>query len=116
LSQEQSANVSAATFNSALAALLDAMALNDARQLIGESQSAAAAMGSDPSNAMYASRLTTAATQQLPAIVNAVPTQARLASAIKASAQQAHATNQAVQVTEATAVTDPPRRIDPNAI
>jgi len=116
LSQEQSANVNAATFNSALAALLDAMALNDARQLIGEAQSAASAMGSEPANAVYAQRLTNAATQQLPAIVNAVPTQLRLAAAIKAAAQQARASNQAVQVSEATAVTDPPRRIDPNAI
>jgi hypothetical protein len=116
LSQEQSANVSAAAFNSALAALLDAMALNDARQLIGETQSAASAMGSDPANAVFAGRLTNAATQQLPAIVNAVPTQVRLATAIKAAARQAGAANRAVSVSEATAATDPPRRIDPNAI
>ena len=116
LSEEQSANVSAAVFNSAIAALLDAMALNDARQLIGEAQSAASAMGNEPGNAVFAGRLTTAATQQLPAIVNAVPAQIRLATAIKAAARQASASNQAVRVTEATAATDPPRRIDPNAI
>ena len=116
LSQEQSANVSAAAFNSAIAALLDAMAANDARQLIGEAQSAASAMGNEPANAVYAGRLSNAATQQLPAIVNAVPTQTRLVTAIRAAARQAGAANQAVQVTEATAATDPPRRIDPNAI
>jgi len=116
LSQEQSANVNAAAFNSALAAILDGIALNDARHLIGDAQRAASAMGSDPANAVYVGRLTTAATQQLPAIVNAVPTQVRLATAIKSAAQQASATNHAVRVTEATAATDPPRRIDPNAI
>lgn len=116
LSQQQSANVSAAAFNAALAGLLDAMALNDARQLIGEAQSAARAMGNDPANAMYASRLTSAATDQLPAIVNAVPTQARLGSAIAGAARQAGSANAAVHVTEATAVTDQPRRIDPNGI
>lgn len=116
LSQEQSANVSAAAFNGALAALLDAQALADATHLIGEAQRAAQAMGNDPSNAMYAGRLTAAATQQLPAIVNTVPTQTRLSSAIMGAARQAGAANSAVRVTEATATTDPPRRIDPNAI
>jgi len=116
LSQEQSANVSAAAFNSALAALLDALALSDASHLIGEAQSAASAMASDAVNAIYVGRLVTAATQQLPAIVNAVPTQVRLAAAIKAAARQAGAANQAVTVSEASAATDPPRRIDPNAI
>jgi hypothetical protein len=116
LSSEQSANVSAATFNGALAALIDAMALNDARQLVGEASSAASAIGAEPANLVFANRLRAAATEQLPAIVNAVPAQVRLATAISAAARQARASNSAVQVSEATAVTDAPRRIDPNAI
>ena len=115
LSSEQSANVSAAAFNAALAGLIDAQALNDARQLIGEAQTAASRMN-DPANAVYANRLREAATMHLPAIVNAVPAQVRLGNAIVGAARQASAANTAVQVTEATAVTDQPRRIDPNAI
>lgn len=116
LSQEQSANVSSAAFNSALALLLDAQALNEARQLIGDAGSAAQTMANEPANAVYANRLRTAATEQLPAIVNAVPTQTRLGGAIMAAARQAKASNSAVQVSEATAATESPRRIDPNAI
>ena len=115
LSEEQSANVSNAAFNAALAGLMDARALNDARQLITEATNAAQHLN-DPANAMYASRLQAAATQQLPAIVNAVPTQARLGQAIVGAARQAGSANAAVHVTEATATTDQPRRIDPNAI
>jgi hypothetical protein len=116
LSDAQAANVSAAAFNAALAGVIDALALNDARQLVGEAQSAASAMASEPANAVYANRLREAATVQLPAIVNSVPVQARLSSAIVGAARQASASNANVHVTEATAATDPPRRIDPNAI
>jgi hypothetical protein len=116
LSQQQSANVSAAGFNSALAAVLDARALSDASQLIPEATQAASSIGSDPAMAVYAGRLTSAATSQLPAIVNAVPTQVRLATAIRNATLQARAANQAVQVTEVAPEGAAPRAIDVNAI
>lgn len=116
LSETQSRNVSNVGFNSAVALLMDAFALNEARQLIGEAQRAAQSIGSDPAQLAHANRLRAAATEDLPAIVNAVPQQQRLGSAIRASVQQARAANQAVQVSEATARSDAPRPIDINAI
>jgi hypothetical protein len=116
LSQEQANNVSAAAFNAALAALMDAQALDEAQHLIGDAQTAAQNIASDVAQLAYANRLRDAATVQLPAIVNAVPTQTRLASAVVGAARQASATNQAVRVTEATGATAPPRAIDVTAI
>ena len=117
LSQAQSSNVSVAAFNAALAAVIDVEALNEARQLIGEASSTAQSLTSDPANATAAGRLQRAATTDLPAIVTAVPLQARLASAIAGAAGQARSANQAVQVTEAApATTAAPRAIDINAI
>lgn len=116
LSQEQANNVSAAAFNAGLAALMDALALDEAQHLIGEAQTAAQNISSDAAQLAYANRLRDAATVQLPAIVNAVPAQTRLGSAVVGAARQAAATNQAVRVTEATAATAPPRAIDVTAI
>jgi len=116
LSQQQSANVSAASFNAALAAKLDADALADAQHLSGEASAAIATLASDPAMLPYVTRLQQAVTTQLPAIIGAVPRQVRLASAIHAAAQQARAANQAVQVTEAAPAGAPPQPIDVNAI
>lgn len=116
LSEAQSRNVTAVGFNSTLALLYDAFALDEARHLIGEAQAAAQNIGSDPAQTVYANRLLQAATVDMPAIVNTIPQQQRLGSAIRAAVQQAHAANQAVQVSEASARSEPPRRIDINAI
>jgi hypothetical protein len=116
LSEAQSRNVSAAGFNAALAALMDAFALDQARNLIGEAQTAAQGIANDPAQLAFFNRLRQAATVDLPAIVNTVPTQVRLAGAIRGAVQQARAANQSVQATEATARSDPPRPIDLNAI
>jgi hypothetical protein len=116
LSQQQSSNVSAAVFNAAVAAKYNADALGEAQHLAGEASRAAQSMTNDPANLPYINRLTAAATQQLPAIVNAVPVQARLVSAIVGAAQQARASNQSVQVTEVAPAGAAPRAIDVNAI
>jgi hypothetical protein len=116
LSEAQSRNVSSAGFNAALAALMDAWAVDQARRLIGESQSAAQNIAGDAAQLAFANRLRQAATEDLPAIVNAVPQQVRLATAIRSAVQQARAANQSVQATEASARSDPPRPIDINAI
>jgi len=116
LSEQQSANVSSASWNAALAATLDAAALADAQRLAGEASAAISSLAADPVMLPYVSRLQQAVTTQLPAIINAVPTQARLAAAIHASAQQARSANRTVQVAEAVPATAPPRPIDVNAI
>lgn len=116
LSAQQSANVSAAGFNGVLAAMMDARALDDARRLTGEASQAASSIANDPAMAVYAGRLSQAATTQLPAIVNTVPTQTRLATAISNASRQASAANRAVQVTEAVPAGSAPRPIDVNAI
>ena len=112
LSDVQARNVTNVGFNAAVALLMDGFALNEARQLIGEAQRAAQSIGSDPAQLAHANRLRAAATEDLPAIVNAVPQQQRLGSAIRAAVAQARAANQAVQVSEATARSDAPRPID----
>ena len=116
LSDAQSRNVTAVGFNSTLALLYDARALDEARHIIGEAQTAAQNIGSDPAQAVFANRLRQAATVDMPAIVNAVPQQQRLGAAIRAAVQQAHAANQAVQVSEATGRSEAPRPIDISAI
>jgi hypothetical protein len=116
LSEAQSRNVTNVGFNTALALLMDAFALDEARQLVGEAQRAAQSIGSDPGQLATANRLRAAATEDLPAIVNAVPQQQRLGAAIRSAIQQARAANQAVQVSEATARSEAPRPIDINAI
>jgi len=99
-----------------LAILMDRHAVGEAESIIGEAQRAAQNIASDPLQLVFYNRLRDAVTRDLPAIVNAVPQQIRLASAINNSIQQVRSANQAVQVTEATARTDPPRPIDINAI
>lgn len=116
LSEAQSRNVTSVGFNASLALLYDAFALDEARHLTGEAQAAAQNIASDPAQAVYANRLRQAATQDLPAIVNAIPQQQRLGGAIHTAVVQARAANQAVQVTEASARSEPPRPIDINAI
>lgn len=116
LSEAQSRNVNAAGFNAALAALMDAFALDQARHLIGEAQNAVRNIADDPAQLVFANRLRQAATVDLPAIVNAVPAQVRLSGAIRGAVQQARAANQSVQATEASARSDPPRPIDISAI
>lgn len=116
LSDAQARNVSSVGFNAALALLMDAYAVDEARRLIGEAQQAAQSIVNDLAQLAHANRLRAAATQDLPAIVNAVPQQQRLGSAIRAAVAQARAANQAVQVSEATARSDAPRPIDISAI
>lgn len=116
LSDAQSRNVTNVGFNSALALLMDAFALDEARHLVGEAQAAAQNIANDPAQLVYFNRLRRAATEDLPAIVNAIPQQQRLGAAIRNAALQARAANQAVQVSEATARSDPPRPIDLSAI
>lgn len=116
LSEAQSRNVTAVGFNSSLALLYDVFALDEARHLTGEAQAAAQNLANDPAQAVYANRLRQAATQDLPAIVNAIPQQQRLGAAIHSAVVQARAANQAVQVTEASARSEPPRPIDISAI
>jgi len=116
LSGQQSSNVTAAVFNAALAAKHNADALSEARHLSGEASRAAQSMTSDAANLPYINRLQEAATQHLPAIVSAVPVQARLVSAIVGAAQQARSANQAVQVTEVAPTGAAPQAIDVNAI
>jgi hypothetical protein len=117
LSRQQSSNVSAATFNAALAAKMDADALAAAQHLTGEASAAISAIAADPVMVPYVNRLQQAVTTHLPAIVSAVPVQTRLATAIRAAAQQARSANEAVQVTEAApAAGAAPQTIDVNAI
>jgi hypothetical protein len=116
LSEEQQRNVANAGYNSVLAVLMDRYALDEAEHILGESQQAALNIAGDPLQLVYYNRLRDAFTRDLPAIVKAVPQQIQLASAINNSIQQVRSANQAVQVTEATARTDPPRPIDINAI
>jgi hypothetical protein len=116
LSEAQSRNVTAVGFNSTLALLYDAFALDEARHIIGEAQTAAQNIAADPAQLVFANRLRQAATVDMPAIVNAVPQQQRLGAAIHGAVQQAHAANQAVQVSEATGRSEAPRPIDISAI
>lgn len=116
LSEGQARNVTNVGFNTALALLMDAFAFDEASHLVQETQTAAQSIANEPAQAIYFNRLREAATQDLPAIVNAIPQQRRLGAAIHASVQQARAANQAVQVTEASALSAPPRPIDINAI
>ena len=116
LTEAQQRNVVNAGYNSVLAILMDRHAVGEAESIIGEAQRAAQNIASDPLQLVFYNRLRDAFTRDLPAIVNAVPQQIRLASAINNSIQQVRSANQAVQVTEATARTDPPRPIDINAI
>jgi len=116
LTEAQQRNVVNAGYNSVLAILMDRHAVGEAEHIMGEAQRAAQDIASDPLQLIYFNRLRDAVTRDLPAIVNAVPQQIRLASAINNSIQQVRSANKAVQVTEATARTDPPRPIDINAI
>lgn len=116
LSEAQSRNVTAVGFNSSLALLYDLFALDEARHLTGEAQAVAQNIASDPAQLVYANRLRQAATVDMPAIVNAIPQQQRLGSAIHSAVVQARSANQAVQVSEASARSEPPRPIDINAI
>lgn len=116
LTAAQRQNVGNAVFNSGLAVLMDRYAVEEAQRIMGEAQTAAQNIASDPAQAAYANRLRQAATVDLPAIVSAGPQQARLGAAIYAAYQQARASGQPIQVTEATARTEPPRAIDINAI
>jgi len=116
LTEAQQRNVVNAGYNSVLAILMDRHAVGEAENIIGEVQRAAQNIASDPLQLVFYNRLRDAFTRDLPAIVNAVPQQIRLASAINNSIQQVRSANKAVQVTEATARTDPPRPIDINAI
>jgi hypothetical protein len=116
LTEAQQRNVANAGYNSVLAVLMDRYALDEAEHILGAAQQAAQNIASDPLQLVYYNRLRDAVTRELPAIVNAVPQQIRLASAINNSIQQVRSANKAVQVTEATARTDPPQPIDINAI
>lgn len=116
LTQAQQQNVANAAYNSGLALLMDVFALDQAQHILGEATAAAQNIANDPVQLVYYNRLRQAITVDLPAIINAVPEQQRLGAAIRGSMQQTRAANQAVQVTEATARTDPPRSIDINAI
>jgi len=116
LSDAQRANFGNAVYNAGLAVLMDRYAVDEAQRIIGEAQTAAQSVASDPAQAAYANRLRQAATVDLPAIVAAGPQQLRLGAAIYAAYQQARASGQPVQVTEATARSEPPRPIDINAI
>jgi hypothetical protein len=116
LTEAQQRNVVNAGYNSVLAILMDRHAVGEAENIMGEVQRAAQIVASDPLQLVFYNRLRDAATRDLPAIINAVPQQIRLASAINNSIQQVRSANKAVQVTEATARTDPPRPIDINAI
>lgn len=116
LTEAQQRNVVNAGYNSVLAILMDRHAVGEAENIIGEVQRAAQNIASDPLQFVFYNRLRDAFTRDLPAIINAVPQQIRLASAINNSIQQVRSANKAVQVTEATARTDPPRPIDINAI
>ena len=116
LTEAQQRNVVNAGYNSVLAILMDRHAVGEAENIMGEVQRAAQNIASDPLQLVFYNRLRDAFTRDLPAIVNAVPQQIRLASAINNSIQQVRSANKAVQVTEATARTDPPRPIDINAI
>lgn len=116
LTEAQSRNVTAVGFNSSLALLYDAFALDEARHLTGEAQAAAQNIASDPAQLVYANRLRQAATVDLPAMVNAIAQQQRLGAAIHAAVAQARSANQAVQVSEASARSEPARPIDINAI
>lgn len=116
LTEAQQRNVVNAGYNSVLAILMDRHAVGEAENIMGEVQRAAQNIASDPLQLVFFNRLRDAATRDLPAIINAVPQQIRLASAINNSIQQVRSANKAVQVTEATARTDPPRPIDINAI
>ena len=90
--------------------------LDEARHLLSEAQTAAQNIASDPAQLVYANRLRQAATVDMPAIVNAIPQQQRLGSAIHSAVVQARSANQAVQVSEASARSEPPRPIDISAI
>lgn len=116
LTEAQQRNVANAGYNSVLAILMDRHAVGEAENIMGEVQRAAQNIASDPLQLVFYNRLRDAATRDLPAIVNAVPQQIRLASAINNSIQQVRSANKAVQVTEATARTDPPQPIDISAI
>jgi len=116
LSDAQRRNVGSAVYNAGLAAIIDRYAVDEAQHIMEEAQRAAQNIASDPAQAQYANRLRQAATVDLPAIVSAGPQQLRLAAAINAAYQQARASGQPIQVTEATARSDPPRPIDINAI
>jgi hypothetical protein len=116
LTEAQQRNVVNAGYNSVLAILMDRHAVGEAENIMGAVQRAAQNIASDPLQLVFYNRLRDAVTRELPAIINAVPQQIRLASAINNSIQQIRSANKAVQVTEATARTDPPRPIDINAI
>jgi len=116
LTEAQQRNVVNAGYNSVLAILMDRYAVGEAENIMGAVQRAAQNIASDPLQLVFSNRLRDAATRELPAIINAVPQQIRLASAINNSIQQIRSANKAVQVTEATARTDPPQPIDINAI
>jgi len=116
LSDAQRRNVGSAVYNAGLAAIIDGFAVGEAQQIIADAQRAAQSIAGDPAQLAYANRLRQAATVDLPAIVAAGPQQLRLAAAINAAYQQARASGQPIQVTEATARSDPPRPIDINAI
>lgn len=111
LSDAQVQNVTSAAFNTALAVLKDREALEEARRLIDEAQRAAQSIANDPAQAAHANRLRTAATQDLPAIVNTVPQQLRLATVILGAVGQARSANQTVQVLEPAGRSDRPRPI-----
>ena len=116
LSDAQRRNVGSAVYNAGLAAIIDRYAVDEAQQIIAAAQRAAQNIAGDPAQAAYANRLRQAATVDLPAIVAAGPQQLRLAAAINGAYQQARASGQPIQVTEATARSDPPRPIDISAI
>lgn len=116
LSDAQRRNVGSAVFNAGLAAIIDGFAVGEAQQISADAQRVAQSIAADPAQAAFANRLRQAATVDLPAIVAAGPQQLRLAAAINAAYQQARASGQPIQVTEATARSDPPRPIDINAI
>ena len=116
LSDAQRRNVGSAVYNAGLAAIIDRFAVDEAQRISADAQRAAQNIASDPAQAAYANRLRQAATVDLPAIVAAGPQQLRLAAAINAAYQQARASGQPIQVTEATTRSDPPRPIDINAI
>lgn len=116
LTRRQQKNVVCAVYNAGLAVLMDREAVQQAQHILGEAQTAAQNIVNDPVQLVYFNRLRHAITVDLPAIVAAGPQQIRLGGAINGAYRQARASGQPVQVTEATARTDPPRPIDINAI
>ena len=116
LTTRQRKNVVCAVYNAGLAVLMDREAVQQAQHILNEAQAAAQNIANDPVQLVHFNRLRRAITVDLPAIIASGPQQIRLGSAINGAYQQARASGQPVQVTEATARTDPPRPIDINAI